>query len=135
MNLGRDIAGALPALRAQAESRMTDTVRITRPGAPVFDTTTGTYTQTDTVVYSGPARLKLSSTVVSSIEAGGQILAGQSPRLDLPVSTSGGVQVDDSVVVTASVNDPASVGLRLNIEGVFFQTDATARRFPVEVQS
>ena len=42
MDLGRDIASALPALRAQAESRMTDTIRVTRPGESVFDEETGT---------------------------------------------------------------------------------------------
>jgi hypothetical protein len=118
-----------------AESRMTDTVLITRASEPVFDEDTGVYTPTTTTVYSGPARLKLTSSVVSAVDAQGQNLAAQSPRLDLPVSTSGDVQVNDSVEVTASVNDPAIVGLLLNVEGVFFQTDATARRFPVEVQT
>jgi hypothetical protein len=118
-----------------AEARMTDTVLITRESEPVFDEETGTYTPTTTTVYNGPARLKLNSSVVGSVDAQGQNLAAQTPRLDLPVATSGGVHVNDSVEITASVNDPSSVGLRLNIEGVFFQTDATARRFPVEVQS
>jgi hypothetical protein len=118
-----------------AEARMTDTVLITRETEPVFDEETGTYTPSTTTIYNGPARLKLTSTVVGSVDAQGQNLAAQTPRLDLPVATSGGVQVNDSAEITASVNDPASVGLRLNIEGVFFQTDATARRFPVEVQT
>ena len=135
MSLGYDLSAALAELRAQAESRMTDTVRITRPGESVFDNETGTYTPTVVVVYNGPGRLKLASTVVSDIDAGGQVLAAQRPRLDLPVAASGGVRVNDTATITASTNDPASVGVRLNIEGVFYQTDATARRFPVEVQS
>jgi hypothetical protein len=114
---------------------MTDTVLITRATEPVFDAETGTYTPTVVTVYNGPARLKLSSTVVGTVDAQGQNLAAQTPRLDLPVATSGDVLVNDTAEITASVNDPASVGLRLNIEGVFFQTDATARRFPVEVQT
>ena len=135
MSLGDDIAAALPALRAEAESRMTDTWRITRPGEPVWDEETGKYTTPDVTVYNGPGRLKFASAVVSDVEAGGQLIAAQRPRLDLPVSTSGGVRVGDTAVLTASRNDAASVGLRVTIEGVFFQTDATARRFPVEVQS
>lgn len=114
---------------------MTDTVRITRTSEPVFDNETGTYTPATTVVYTGPARLSLASTVVGAVDAQGQNLASQTPRLDLPVATSGDVQKNDAVEVTGSVNDPASVGLRLNVEGVFYQTDATARRFPVEVQT
>ena len=121
--------------RAVAESRMTDTVLITRTSEPVFDEATGTYTPTTTTIYSGPGRLKSASSVVGDVDAAGQKFAGQTFRLDLPVSTSAGVQANDSVAITASVNDPSSVGLLLNIEGVFFQTDATARRFPVEVQT
>lgn len=114
---------------------MTDTVLITRATDPVFDTGTGTYVPTTVTVYAGRARLVLNSIVVGSADAQGQNLASQTPRLDLPVSKSGDVQVNDTVEVTYSANDPASVGLRLNVEGVFVQTDATARRFPVEVQS
>lgn len=116
---------------------MTDKVRITRETEPIFDTATGKYTPTTTTttVYEGPARLKLTSSVVGVVDAQGQNLASQSPRLDLPVKTSGAVRVHDAVEVTASEHDPANIGLRLTIEGRFFQTDATARRFPVEVQS
>ena len=128
-------SGALSRGRALAEARMTDTVRITRQSEPVFNNATGTYAPTTLTIYTGPARLVLSSSVVRTVDAQGQNLAGQTPRLDLPVATSGAVQVNDTVEVTASVNDAASVGLRLNVEGLFFQTDATARRFSVEVQS
>lgn len=129
------ITGALAFGRAQAEARMTDTVLITREATPVFDEETGTYTPSVITVYSGPGRLKSVSTVVGDVDAAGQKRASQSLRLDLPVATSGGVRANDTVTITASVNDSSSVGLLLNVEGGFFQTDATARRFPVEVQS
>jgi hypothetical protein len=123
--------------RAQAEARMTDTVLITRPAVSpgVLDGSTGNYPDAVTVVYNGPAHLKFMSPIVSSVEAQGQNLANQKYRLDLPFSTSAGVRVNDSVEVTASVDDPGSVGLRLNVEGLFYQTGATARRFPVAVQT
>jgi hypothetical protein len=131
------ITGALAFGRAQAEARMTDAVLITRPSdaEPVLDEDTGLYAPATTTIYSGPGRLKSTSTVVGAVDAQGQNLAAQSLRLDLPVATSGGVQANDTVTITASVNDPSAVGLVLNVEGVFFQTDATARRFPVEVQT
>lgn len=136
VTLGEDVAEALPAFRAQAESMMTDTVHITRgDAAPVFDETTGTYISAATTIYSGPARLKLSSTVVSDLNVQGQLLAQQGPRLDLPVTTSGGVRPGDIATVTASQTDPVTVGVRLTIAGTFVQTLATARRFPVEVQT
>ena len=115
---------------------MTDTVLIIRgDSAPVFDTETGTYGNGSTTIYDGPGRLKLASSVVGDVDAQGQMLAAQFPVLSLPIATSGGVEVNDIATITASQRDPANVGLILNVEGLFFQTDATARRFQVEVQS
>lgn len=135
MNLAAEIAAHLPALRAQAEARMTDTVLITRAGTPTFDPETGTYPETLVIVYEGPCRIKLASTVVRDLDAQNQILAEQAPRLDLPIGESGDVKPGDMAVLTASVRDPAAIGLRMSVSGVFFQTDATARKFPVEIQS
>lgn len=126
----------LVSARAKLESRMTDTVVVTRgESAPILDPDTGEYTPTTSTIYEGPARLRSASSVVGDVDAQGQLLAAQTLVLSLPVATSGDVQVNDTVVVTASVNDPSNVGLQLNVEGLFFQTDATARRFSVEVQS
>lgn len=136
VSLGEVLSAALPELRAHAESRMTDTVKITRgAGEPVWDEETGMYDDAPVDVYEGPARLRLASSVVGDVDAQGQLLAAQTPVLSLPVLTSGGVKVNDTVLITASQNDPALVGLVLNVEGLFFQTDATARRLQVEVQS
>lgn len=142
MTLGSDLAAALPELQAHAESRMTDTVRITRGGSiPVFDAETGTYTPGATTIYEGPCRLKLSSTVVSDVDAQGQLLAAQGPTLSLPmltpgtVGTSGAVRPGDSAVILTSAHDPSAVGVTMTVEGRFIQTDATARRLPVEIHS
>src|SRR5690349_24209452 len=104
--------------RTLAEARMTDTVLITR-ASEVYDDATLTYTPTLTTIYNGPGRLSLNTSVVGALDAQGQLLASQKPRLDLPVATSGSVLVNDTVTVTASVNDSASVGLVLNVEGLF----------------
>jgi hypothetical protein len=141
VNLGHDIDRALPELQAQAESRMTDTVRITRGGAPVWDEETGTYSDGGTIIYEGNCRLKLTSTVVSDVDSQGQLLAEQRPQLHLPVltpgtvGTSGAVRPNDTAVILTSRNDPSAVGTVLTIGGRAIGTDATARRFPVEVQS
>ena len=135
MSLADDVAAVLPELRAQAEARMTDTVRIARGGTPVFDETTGTYTPGTTTVYEGPCRLKLSSSVVSDLDAQGQLLVQQGPRLDLPIASSGAVRPGDTATITGSVNDPSSIGTVLTVSGRFVQTDATARRLPVELHS
>lgn len=121
---------------------MTDTVRITRPGAATeLNEETGTYEPATITVYEGPARLKLQSSVISETEAVGQLISEQNPRLDLPVETPGttgksaDVQTDDEAIITDSLHDVANVGLRMTITGGFFQTDATARRLPIEVHS
>jgi hypothetical protein len=114
---------------------MTDTVRITRAdGPPELDPSTGDYVPATVTVYDGPGRLRAASSVVGAVDGQGQLLAAQAVTLSLPVATSGGVRKNDTVLIIASVRDPANVGLRLNVEGVFFQTDATARRLNVEVQ-
>ena len=43
MNLGADIAAALPQLRRQAESMMRDECTITRAGTQTWDDATGTH--------------------------------------------------------------------------------------------
>lgn len=122
--------------RALAEARMTDTWKVTRDNdEPVLDTETGTYVPSTATIYEGPGRLKLSSSVVSEVDAQGQLLAQQGPRLDLPVDTSADVLTGDLAECIASTHDASMVGHVVTIKGIFLQTDATARRFPVEVQS
>ena len=121
--------------RRRLESRMTDTVRVTRTAPGPFDPDTGTYPDVEETIYEGPARLKLASSVVRDVAAQGQNRAEQAPRLDFPVATSAAIRPGDVAEIIASVEDPESVGVTATISGVFYQTFATARRFPVEVQT
>lgn len=135
MSLGSDVAAALPELRVQAESLMVSTCTITRGGgAGVWNEATGAYDATATTIYSGPCRLIFrSNSVVRETDAQGQFLLEQEPQLSLPVVGSETVTVGDAVTITANPYDAAMVGLTLRIAGIHTQTQATARRFPVEV--
>src|SRR5213075_776715 len=53
VSLGEAMSAALPLLQGQAESMMTDTCTITRPGTPVFNASTGTYATPSTTIYTG----------------------------------------------------------------------------------
>jgi hypothetical protein len=85
--------------------------------------------------YSGTFKLRSASGAVSARDIAGQQVAVQDVVLSLDVDSSGSVTEDDVVVITKAPRDPALVGLELRIAGIHPVTDATARRFPVEVIS
>lgn len=142
MDLGADIAAALPGLRAQAESMMQDRCVVERVTAgTVLDEVTGEYTPVTVRVYpvgvaaDGPCQFKAANTAVRDVEAAGQLLVEQSATLKLPVAGSEVVREGDVVTITASRFDPQLVGVRVRVAGSHHQTFATARRFPVEEMS
>lgn len=85
-------------------------------------------------VYSGPARLKWSSTTVSDASAAGQSASVQAVVLKLPVGTAG-VHEGMYAIVAASSVDPGLVGRRFRIAGQPESGQVTALRFPVEEES
>jgi hypothetical protein len=134
MNLGYDIAAALPGLRAQAESRMVDECVIHGDPVPVWNDATLDYDLTPSLVYMGRCRIRLANTAVRVDEQAGQLFAQSDAILSLPFSdtASADVRKGDVVTITASRNDPALEGAEFTIAFVGQQTDATARRFPLE---
>ena len=128
--------GALDLGRTLAEALMSDIVRIWRetPTGTGIDAN-GNPAVTVTELYSGPGRLVVRSGVVRDVDAQSQLLAVQSPRLDVPVAGTGGVKNGDLFEVTASDTDSSLVGLSGVVAGMFPQSYSTARRLPVEVVS
>lgn len=134
VTLGDDIAAVLPELRAQAESMMVDTCRITHPGASVWDDETGTYTPGEPVtVYEGKCRLRRPAPAPQSTDAGETEWAVDVLVLSLPIAGSEDVADGNTVTMLTSANDPAMVGLELSVQGGHWQTNSTARRLPVKV--
>jgi hypothetical protein len=128
-------AGTVTAGQALAESLMVDTCTITRnDGDPVFNTTTGTYTQPTTTVYTGKCRVKPS--VLSgntTVQAGEERVALWPYSVSVPVSATD-VELDDIVTVTASA-DASLVDVTLRVRSIARGTFITARRLDCEETS
>lgn len=130
MTLGSDIEAALPRLRAEAESRMTEkvTVGLYRDGTdPVTLNPTRVIEQER---YTGIARIRWGSREVSNSQATGSPTAMQEPYLSVPFGTIR-LFTDDEVDCTAST-DPLLVGRRFKISGAAVAGQVTAYRYPVE---
>lgn len=129
------IGGVLAMGRRQAESLMRDTCRITVKGPDVWDEATLTNTASTVTVYEGKCRLLYPYRAPTSASTPGQVESVQLARLSLPVSTSVGVREGALVEYLTSASDPDLPGRRFRVSGNAHQSDATARRLPVEETS
>ena len=128
MTLGADIDAALPYFRAQAESRMSETVTVFR--TELVDEGIEP-TEQRVTLYSGKARLKFSSSVASDRTSGSQFVVSQSAELHLPSGTSW-VGKDPTVEVTASSSDQSLVGRQWTVKGRPQAGQTTAARYALE---
>lgn len=113
---------------------MVDTCRVTTPGAPVWDDSTGTYTEgAPTTVYEGACRIRKPAAAPQNADAGEASWAVDQYVLSLPIAGSSDVTDGNDVEILTSANDPATVGLLLTVSGVHVQTHSTARRVPCKV--
>jgi hypothetical protein len=112
---------------------MTETVTVGVTSS-VFNEDTGKYADELTVHYSGPARIKYPSMVVSEKTPVGQVLASQDVILSLPVEGSSAVQVNDTVWVDASEVDADLADTTFRIKGNPQRGAVTAHRYPVETK-
>lgn len=120
--------------RAAAESLMSSSCTITRPGGePVWDDATGTYTDPEPVVtYSGKCRIRPAATWGREASAGEADVLLSAFRIQLPF-TATGVDTGQKVTVDSSP-DPALVGRALIVRFVPDMGDhITARRLTCEL--
>lgn len=121
--------------QALAESLMLDACTITRnDGDPVFDSTTGTYSQPTTPIYTGKCRVKPS--VLSgntTVQAGEERVALWPYSVSVPVAVAD-VRLDDIVTVTTSA-DASLIGVTLRVRSIGRGTFITARRLDCEETS
>lgn len=132
---------ALGRFRARAESLMTDTCRITRPGEgePVLNTGTGQYDDPAPItVYEGPCRIPpRGTTSTATADAAGQSFAVGEYPFEIPVEHAGytaGEEVRPGQTVTylTAKYDPALVGRVFGIVDPVLQSQATKRRFKIK---
>lgn len=127
--IGDDIAAALPGLRAEAESRMRDTVTV----GLFEDGTDEAGEPTRTLVterYTGKARIRWGSREVTNAAAPSMPVTVQEPYLSVPFGTPRFFD-DDEVLCTAS-EDPILVGRVFRVQGDAIAGQVTAYRYPLE---
>lgn len=125
--------GVLAMGRRQAERLMEDTCRITSDGETTWDEATLSNVEGPRVtVYEGECRLLSPYRAPTTASTPGQVQAVQLSRLSLPVATSLGILEGMEVEYLTSESDPDLVGKKFRIAGGAAQSDATARRLPLE---
>ncbi len=113
-----------------AERLMVDACTIRRATGRTFNETTGQYTPTTSVIYSGKCKVQIRGSSQGEAQAGDREVVTLSTELHLPMSVTA-VLVDDVATIVISL-DPALVGRKLRVQQLFYKTYATARRLPVE---
>lgn len=132
VNLGYDIAAQLPYLRAQAESRFTETLDVFTI-EDVLDEATGLYTPTEVVAYSGVSgRVRYPTLTVSERAQGSQVPAIQDVTIHVSVGSTPNVAVNHLWRVTASTSDASLGGRVFRTKGESQAGQVTASRYPVE---
>ena len=135
--LGHDIAAALPELRAQAESLMTDACTITRAGSggSTIDEATGAVVPpTGTTVYDGPCRVQRPGTQTAPrADSGGYEVGVDTIFAQLPIAATG-IRRGDTFTVTAA-SDPDLLGVDARVEANLAKTHATKRTLICEEAS
>jgi hypothetical protein len=126
-------------LRTIAESNMTDACIITRPDPdappPVMDPVTMQYPDPAAItVYEGKCRLQIKSVVAnaSQSDAGDRQVTVQEMELQLPVTESADVVINDVAKMVTCELDPSLVDHEFTVKGRHGKSQATARRLRVE---
>jgi len=131
MSLGWDLAASLPALRAQANGRMTETVTAGHFTDGV-DEATGNPTRIPVgePLYEGPARVKYTDNAVRNAEGASQLVTTQDVTVSLP---HGSVVLPEGtdIAVTFSTADWSLVGRAYKVDGSPTLGQSTAHRYPV----
>lgn len=134
-----NLSSLLASGRAAHQALMVDTVRLRRPGAPVYDAATGETPQPDPrTLYAGPGRVKPQIAHTLGAETGERQVILRRYEVALPYSAAplaaDRVLPGDQVEVTASP-DPRLTGLVLWVTSVGESSTATAWRLVAEDRS
>ena len=130
MSLGAAIAGALPGMRAEAESMMRDSCTITRPGGgETWDDATGGYLSGSSVIlYSGRCRVRRPNVAEREALAGDADWTLLGAVVSIPVGSTTDDLLGATVHVVTCEMDAALAGRDLVVVAPHAQSQATARR-------
>ena len=129
MNLGADIAAALPQLRRQAESMMRDECTITRAGTQTWDDAVGVCTGgTPTLLYAGPCRVRRPNVAEREAAAGEADWTVTGAVVSIPVDGTTDDLLGATVTVVGCEMDPSLTGRVFTVLAPHAQSQADARR-------
>ncbi|GAA3699122.1 DUF6093 family protein [Zhihengliuella alba] len=117
--------------RFWAESLMTDSCTVFRPGSEATDPETGVVSPTFTTAYTGKCKVQSSGLQAKEEAAGATNYYFGQLAVHFPVTSQ--LRIDDQVVIDASPMDPDLVGLRLRLVEMARGTYKTADRWAVEL--
>lgn len=124
---------ALTMGRRAAEARMDDLCRITRQtGDRVLNEQTGQYETATITIYEDVCRVISPYRVPATPTGAGQTQNIENLRLDLPISRSLGIHSGDTVEIIHAETDPDMLGRIYTVSTAAQQSDATARRIPIQ---
>lgn len=126
-------ASVLARGRAAAEAGMVDACTIRRRLDDTDAAETGEVTKhyLSPDPYTGKCRVQAARALAQEREAGEDFLLMLRLEVQLPVEQTAGLEVNDELTVTASVNDPDLVGRTFLVHDLFHKTEATSRRIQV----
>jgi hypothetical protein len=125
------LSGALSMGRAQAKTRMTETVTCGPFTVSVNTETLATTRTVTSVSYAGVAQVKYPTLTVSEREAGAQQYATGHVELKVPI-TAPRIPINALVVVTASTVDGLLVAREYRVRAAPQSGQVTAHRYPLE---
>lgn len=111
---------------------MVDKCRITSPGTPVTDPTTGNVTTARTLVYEGKCKVQSKDSAVSNPEAGEHSFTVVSRQVHIPFEAAD-VRDGHEVEIIESLLDRFAVGKVYRVQGFAPDSFDTAYRMPVKV--
>lgn len=133
------VGDVLRRSRGRIESIMSTTCTVTRPGVRTEDDwnpSTGTYDDPEpVVVYDGPCRLRMPYAYPQRADTGESLWAADRGIIAFPIDGSEDIADGMTVTITDNPNDPAMVGVEMSVLSGHYQTDGTARRIPVQLDS
>ena len=132
--LGYDTLATLPGLRAEAESRFTETFKVFTESR-VLNESTGLFVTTETAIAASVAgRVKFPSLTVAERDQGAQVPAVQDVAVHVAVGAVS-APVGSFWRVLSSTADPSLVGRVFRTKGAPQAGQVTSHRFPVTAVS
>lgn len=119
--------------RIAADAGMLDTCVIRRVTGTTTDDFSGVPTKTylNPDPYTGKCRVQQTSPAATQYDVGQAAVRLQPLTIAVPIAVTG-LEVNDEITITASLNDPDLVGRVFLVRELAHKSEATARRLGVE---